>query len=396
MGRLKTLSASLAYSDKIFEGETDENPTAGPVAYDSADWGQVLFQCFGSTWPNITKWCLLNVVLYAGVSTLKDYAIIDLGISNQSHTLAGMIVSFLLVSRVNTGLNRYMACRGHINVMYRETREFIQTALILSHRKKNDDDEACEWRNEMAYRTLVLLRTAIAVVEYPSKELPGWKCPELSGYEKLYSTPCDLWKRNSLTSQPGDDYTNTMRIPFRIAYLLRKTISEQEERLDNPFHVTQETKLYTTVDSFMNGYYGMRKFITTPVPFPLIQMTRTLVLIYIYTLPLILINNKERSMIWGCLSVFILTYGFLGLELVAIELDDPFGDDENDFNTLAFARMVFEDTYLMMSEADGEKWADALRNKMNCPYFKGNRRTSKSGHFCLGKKNASLLMVLED
>jgi predicted membrane chloride channel (bestrophin family) len=30
--------------------------------------------------------------------------------------------------------------------------------------------------------------------------------------------------------------------------------------------------------------------------------------------------------------VFVLTYGFIGLEVVAIELDNPFGNDPNDFN----------------------------------------------------------------
>jgi predicted membrane chloride channel (bestrophin family) len=31
------------------------------------------------------------------------------------------------------------------------------------------------------------------------------------------------------------------------------------------------------------------------------------------------------------------TYGFVGLETVSIELDDPFGDDENDFDNLGMA-----------------------------------------------------------
>ena len=30
----------------------------------------------------------------------------------------------------------------------------------------------------------------------------------------------------------------------------------------------------------MAGYYGIRKFLTTPVPFPLIQMARTFLFLY--------------------------------------------------------------------------------------------------------------------
>jgi predicted membrane chloride channel (bestrophin family) len=107
----------------------------------------------------------------------------------------------------------------------------------------------------------------------------------------------------------------------------------------------------------------MRKFITTPVPFPLIQMTRTLVLFYVFTIPLVLLDDGSADLLVGhCLVVFWLTYGyvyqkkcklrvcfllanwehgshhfrflfcsFLGLELVSIKLDDPFGNDDNDF-----------------------------------------------------------------
>ena len=77
----------------------------------------------------------------------------------------------------------------------------------------------------------------------------------------------------------------------------------------------------------------MRKFMTTPVPFPLIQMTRTILLFYLYSFPFVFLSDQDpaRMMIEHCVVVFLLTYGFMGLELVSIELDDPFGNDPNDF-----------------------------------------------------------------
>lgn len=76
----------------------------------------------------------------------------------------------------------------------------------------------------------------------------------------------------------------------------------------------------------------MRKFLTTPVPFPLIQMTRTIVLVYVFTLPMVFLKDDAVNLMYEhCVLVFLLTYGFVGLELVSIELDDPFGNDDNDF-----------------------------------------------------------------
>lgn len=115
-----------------------------------------------------------------------------------------------------------------------------------------------------------------------------------------------------------------MRVPIHVAYLLRKSIHSQGKRLRQPLVVAQENKLLSSVDSFSGGYYGIRKFLTTPVPFPLIQMARTFVFLYLFTVPFVLLADKSSN-VAHCLTVFLMTYGFLGLEVVAIELDDPFG-----------------------------------------------------------------------
>ena len=73
--------------------------------------------------------------------------------------------------------------------------------------------------------------------------------------------------------------------------------------------------------------------VTTPIPFPLVQMSRTFLFFYIYTLPSALLtasSTPEADLV----VLFIVTYGFIGLELISIELDDPFGDDVIDFDTL--------------------------------------------------------------
>mmetsp|Transcript_28433 Transcript_28433/g.42027 ORF Transcript_28433/g.42027 Transcript_28433/m.42027 type:complete len:267 (+) Transcript_28433:485-1285(+) len=221
---------------------------------------------------------------------------------------------------------------------------------------------------------MILLRTSIAVVEFCSRGLPAWKVPELTGLEQLYLTPNVSWDRHSQRLNNNNDdngqidhdnYANSMRVPFRAAYLLRETIVSCEKRLTTPLHITQINAMLGSVDRFLTGFYGMRKFITTPVPFPLIQMTRTILCFYLFTIPLVFLSDTMAdNMLERCLSVFMLTYGFMGLELVAIELDDPFGTDDNDFDCLAFANMVFEDSFLIMHDIDGDEWAEKLRCRM--------------------------------
>jgi predicted membrane chloride channel (bestrophin family) len=102
---------------------------------------------------------------------------------------------------------------------------------------------------------------------------------------------------------------------------------------------------------------------TTPFPFPLVQMARTFLFFYVFTVPFALLSDSSNVFV-HCIVIFILTFGFMGLEIISIELDDPFGDDANDFDNLGMAFTAFEDNYLMIYAIDGPEYADKLRAKM--------------------------------
>jgi len=297
-----------------------------------------------------------------GLTKVNDHS--TLGINGQGHAYAGVVVAFLIVSRVNTTIARYNECRGYIGIMYRETRELLQTAYVLTLRDKNVSQQHMEWRAELAYRTMVMLRSVIAVIEYNSNKVAAWKIDELSGYELEYVSPAPSWRKYALSA--NTERRESMRVPTQLCFLVRETIASNNSRLGKALLPNHEIKLLGTVDSFMTGWYGMTKFMTTPAPFPLIQMTRTLVLIYVYTLPFVFLkDNPEHEMFEHCVILFLLTYSFLGLELASIELDDPFGKDPNDLDCVTYARGAFEDIYLMIHDTDGPEMADFVYRRMN-------------------------------
>lgn len=85
--------------------------------------------------------------------------------------------------------------------------------------------------------------------------------------------------------------------------------------------------------------------------------------LYVFTVPFVLLGD-DSSAFAHCCMVFVITYGFVGLELVAIELDNPFGNDPNDFDHKAMAMTAYEDTYLTILDVDGPEWTDKLRLRM--------------------------------
>jgi len=267
---------------------------------------------------------------------------IPIEITSQAHTFMGLVVSFLLVSRVNIALARYNTARECLGQMCRSTRELVQNACVLSSDvAENHDEQARSWRNEVAYRVILLLRTAVAVVGYRTSGEPAWAVNELNGEEYediknsifMASSTKDVVTNKYAASHVQGTWQETMRVPIRVAYLLRKSVRSQNQRLAKPLVFAAENKLYGCVDNFMSGYYGIRKFLTTPVPFPLVQMSRTFMFLFVFTVPFVMLSDRS-NIIAHCFAVFLLTYGFMGLEAVAIELDDPFGDDENDFDAM--------------------------------------------------------------
>jgi len=157
-----------------------------------------------------------------------------------------------------------------------------------------------------------------------------------------------------------------LHVPLIYSGILRTEILSPRTSncLEHNMTRLQELKLLELAAQFTTAYDTLTKLITTPFPFPLVQKTRTILFVWLFTLPLSLL--KDTSAPWdSMIMIFILTYGFLGLEYVSIELDDPFGNDDNDFDNLEMAQRIYEDIYITLFDCDGYEAAENLRKTMS-------------------------------
>lgn len=141
-------------------------------------------------------------------------------------------------------------------------------------------------------------------------------------------------------------------------------------------------------------------------------MTRTIVFLYVFALPWILYdgehgkylektfhhskrslshtnkliqNTAEVNFISSMVYCFFVTYAFIGLELVSIEMDDPFGDDQNDLDILSLYEKVFKDIIMCIEDIDGNDNAYLLKK-----YSKVVKKLDESKrHLQFGKDNSS-------
>eukprot|EP00816_Leptocylindrus_hargravesii_P008979 CAMPEP_0196807430 /NCGR_PEP_ID=MMETSP1362-20130617/7413_1 /TAXON_ID=163516 /ORGANISM="Leptocylindrus danicus, Strain CCMP1856" /LENGTH=349 /DNA_ID=CAMNT_0042181359 /DNA_START=477 /DNA_END=1526 /DNA_ORIENTATION=- len=274
-----------------------------------------------------------------------------------------------------------MEARSYLGALFRTSRELVQSTAALT---QNDRSEGIiRWRTEIARQTIVLLEVTLAFLSYRTKGATAWdSAAGITAQEKN-----DLKKQMKLRASVTDQCTSeimkeemTAETPILLIYNLRKLVASYKE-YDFEFDVPclKEMKLYTYIDAYSQSLYGLRRLVTTPFPFPLVQMARTFLMFWLFTMPFVLVNDMGDNWSIDLLIVFFLTYGYAGLELVSMEMDDPFGTDDNDFAHEEMAAAVFEDIYLVVYDVCGGMEASQLR-RMFGDVTESYRVEERAGH----------------
>jgi predicted membrane chloride channel (bestrophin family) len=109
------------------------------------------------------------------------------------------------------------------------------------------------------------------------------------------------------------------------------------KKLKTPLDPMQEMQLMDRVKDFMDGFRNVRKYLVAPLPLPWVQLGRIFVLAYVFTLPFALLgpglNLRGSEVVF---IVFLMTYGFVGCELLFVEINDPFAVSRNDLVSLCW------------------------------------------------------------
>lgn len=125
-----------------------------------------------------------------------------------------------------------------------------------------------------------------------------------------------------------------------------------DDMLPVPLHILEKVKLIDQVNFYLNAYREVLKLASTPLPFTMIQMGRTFLFLWTFTIPFALVG-VIGEIVSEMIFVFFLTYGFIGLEFVSMRLLHPWGDGINDINLVGMGQAVIvgmENDFKSMSE----------------------------------------------
>lgn len=272
------------------------------IKYNPKNWFKLIFALHKSDTIRI----LWKELIYIGVFTsIITFLIVTYGgeiIESLEklitlYSLIGFVISLLLVFRTNTAYDRWWEGRKKWGALVNDTRNLaikIETSVNLPESRD-------------------VLRRMIANFPFAMKE-------HLREQRKL--------ELLELTDEERLLLTERQHIPIAIA----QKITEETKSLRAKGCLSEED--YLTIDKNINALLdslgACERIKNTPIPFSYSLFIKKFIFIYVTTIPLAFIT------VFGYYSVLIALFVFyvlVSMEVLAEEIEDPFGMDDNDLPT---------------------------------------------------------------
>lgn len=284
-------------------------------------WG-IIFRLEGNVLFAVLPFCIINGLLLALVGYCREKYKFEF--SPSGHGLLTLLISFLVISKVTLSYDRYKAVRQYASQAAIALREFIQLVMMVSNKPISNDDQERElrhWRLECVSKVTEILDATVCVVKNRllAKHFSFNKSPPITTDQKV--------KPKGFGGITIDDVETLVSDPLTLVQSLRLHVyctPGLDLELLERMHLVNRLQEYTMC------YTHLLNLASTPLPFPLVQMGRAFLLIWTFSMPLVLLDGPFSSMWAAQAFLFFLTYGFIGLELVSMKLSDPFGNGRDD------------------------------------------------------------------
>lgn len=273
------------------------------ISYNPRDWRQFLFflhksDTLAKLWP-----LLLSIGAYAALVAFLEVYYFKLGAGNYLrnttviHTLLGFAISMLLVFRTNTAYERWWEGRK------------LWGALVNNSRN-------------LAIKLQTFLPIALVEERVFFRQLIPRFAMELQAHLQKEET------RYQLDEKPHPeipDFDKTKHGPMQVALLMQQRIyALQQQGLINENHLWL---LNSELSAFADISGACERIKNTPIPYSYSAFIKKFIFFYVVSLPI------GYAFTLGFLAVpvtILLLYVLGSLELIAEEIEDPFGRDTND------------------------------------------------------------------
>lgn len=266
------------------------------IEYDAHKWTDHLFDIKGSMVREITLRVLL-VVAWAAVVVAFHLYVRPVAVPSTVHALVGVAIGLLLVIRTNASYERFWEGRKMWGGMVNESRNLARASRAFLRDAPAAAEEIILWTTAFAYASMHALRGSKGLGPM-AERLPATEVREMLSAEHVPSA-----------------------IALRISTILDET--RRKGYISDYVAMTLDNNVQLLID-----YVGACERIhKTPLPFAYVVHLRRALILYCVTLPFALIESYGWSTV---IDTLLIAYILFGIEEIGVEIEDPFGEDDND------------------------------------------------------------------
>ncbi|MDZ4750707.1 MAG: bestrophin family ion channel [Flavobacteriales bacterium] len=283
------------------------------INYNPKEWFSFVFRIHKADTVRRLMPMLVAIMIYSIVVAWLEQDFLRLSENNKIknlpilHTLLGFAISMLLVFRTNTAYDRWWEGRKLWGALVNNSRNL---AMKMSSILPTSDLE-----NRNFFR--------ISISSYATALSKHLKSSELA-YE-MYDGEDSLWKH----------IRSDKHVPNQIAgMIIKRTVD-----LRNENKITGDHLLFLNpeLQSFTDICGACERIKNTPIPFSYNIFLKKFIFLYVMTLPFGLVINLGY---WVAPVVTLIFYVLVSLEIIAEEIEEPFGVDANDLPTDKIAQNI--------------------------------------------------------
>lgn len=267
------------------------------VDYDPHAWKSSLFAIRGSMLREI--FARVSLVLFWTALVIASRGHIEnIAVPPTMHSLIGLALGLLLVFRTNASYDRFWEGRRMWGGMVNESRNLGRLVVVHLGSDPLLARAVLRWTAAFAYASMQALRNAHPLLGESAQALP------------------DAEVKQVLAAK---------HVPLAVALRLSARLKDGRDRglTSDIVYVAMDHNVQQIID-YLGACERIHK---TPLPFAYMVHLRRSLLLYAYTLPLALMHDFGW---WTLPAVFIVTFTLFGIEEIGVEIEDPFGNDDND------------------------------------------------------------------
>mmetsp|Transcript_1553 Transcript_1553/g.3215 ORF Transcript_1553/g.3215 Transcript_1553/m.3215 type:complete len:483 (+) Transcript_1553:63-1511(+) len=332
---------------------------------------KLILQIYGSVIPRVLPWCLLcsGVGFIVALHRHSPYLPLDNVIGDHfGIQVYAMVLGYVVVFRTNMALSRYMEGISQVQIMLSKWGDaFLQLVAFANASAESLDMEGkmqllrfrcrqAHWFALMSAFAMLSLQQEGETPEFEELQRKLRVKPEgahdvstgliyledlvpptiwelVSGQhpQKRRNESHDnmLWIFHALTSTEQDDLRGT---PDRVCSIAEWIVESAMEEWHKGNLLTPPPILSRCFQEISNASFGFNqawKIARVPFPLPFAQIL-ALTMVGLVIITPFAIDQFTNSYVLTPIFCFLVVMGYLGLNMIAVELENPFGGDSND------------------------------------------------------------------